>query len=142
MKTDLALFSEPQLKQLRQKLLAWYQKNKRVMPWRATDEQTPNPYHVLLSEIMLQQTQVATVIDYFNRFIAAFPTVDDLASAQEQEVLNLWQGLGYYRRARNLHAAAKMIVAQHQSSSSNCPASVHIAPAQSHPSHTPCPRRY
>lgn len=72
-----------------------------------------NPYHVLLSEAMLQQTQVATVIPYFHRFIEAFPTVADLANADEQHVLTLWQGLGYYRRARNLHAAAKVIVADY-----------------------------
>ena len=69
-----------------------------------------NPYHVLLSEAMLQQTQVATVVPYFHRFIEAFPTVQTLADADEQAVLTLWQGLGYYRRARNLHAAAKSIV--------------------------------
>lgn len=71
-----------------------------------------NPYHVLLSEAMLQQTQVATVIPYFHRFIEAFPTIHTLAKADEQEVLTLWQGLGYYRRARNLHAAARMVVEQ------------------------------
>ncbi len=69
-----------------------------------------NPYHVLLSETMLQQTQVATVIAYFHRFIAALPTLESLAAADEQKVLRLWQGLGYYRRARNLHAAAREIV--------------------------------
>ena len=71
-----------------------------------------NPYHVLLSEAMLQQTQVATVVPYFHRFIETFPTIDALAQADEQQILTLWQGLGYYRRARNLHAAAKLIVAE------------------------------
>ncbi|HAI10147.1 MAG TPA: A/G-specific adenine glycosylase [Phycisphaerales bacterium] len=94
-------------------LLKWYDGNGRNMPWRSRIPQTPNSYHVLLSEAMLQQTQVATVIDYFNRFITAFPTVHDLADADEQQVLKLWEGLGYYRRARNLHACAKMIVDQH-----------------------------
>ncbi len=103
-------FSPAELKKFRKNILAWYDENQRIMPWRAVSPQISNPYHVLLSEIMLQQTQVATVINYFNRFILAFPTVQDLAAADEQEVLNLWQGLGYYRRARNLHAAAKMIV--------------------------------
>eukprot|EP00752_Nemacystus_decipiens_P016896 g15125.t1 len=74
------------------------------------DGRPVNPYHVLLSEAMLQQTQVATVVPYFHRFIEAFPTVHDLAKADEQQVLTLWQGLGYYRRARNLHATAKAIV--------------------------------
>ena len=73
----------------------------------------PDPYHVLLSEVMLQQTQVTTVVAYFSRFVAKFPTIQALAQAQEQEVLRLWQGLGYYSRARHLHAAAQVIVAHH-----------------------------
>ena len=80
------------------------------MPWRANPGELPDPYHTLISEAMLQQTQVATVIPYFERFLQAFPTVQALAEADEQQVLTLWQGLGYYRRARNLHAAAKAIV--------------------------------
>ena len=96
----------------RRALLRWYDKNHRILPWRAEKHQIPNPYHVLVSEAMLQQTQVATVIDYFNRFIQSFPTIQDLASADEQQVLTLWQGLGYYRRARHLHAAAKTIVTE------------------------------
>ncbi len=89
---------------LRPALLDWYRANRRQLPWRAAPA---NPYHVLVSETMLQQTQVATVIAYFHRFIAAFPTIADLAAADEQRVLRLWQGLGYYRRARHLHAAAR-----------------------------------
>ena len=73
----------------------------------------PDPYHVLLSELMLQQTQVSTVVAYFARFVARLPTIQALAQAHEQEVLRLWQGLGYYSRARHLHAAAKAIVARH-----------------------------
>jgi A/G-specific adenine glycosylase len=99
-----------QAKAFRRRLLAWYRKHRRDLPWRAMNERAVNPYHVLLSEAMLQQTQVATVVPYFNRFIEAFPKVFDLAEADEQQVLTLWQGLGYYRRARNLHAAAKVIV--------------------------------
>ncbi|MFN3168874.1 MAG: A/G-specific adenine glycosylase [Phycisphaeraceae bacterium] len=95
---------------LRRKLLAWYRKHRRAMPWRAVNGQAPAPYHVLVSEAMLQQTQVATVIPYFERFIKAFPTIEALAEADEQRVLTLWQGLGYYRRARHLYAAAKVIV--------------------------------
>lgn len=98
---------------IRRKLLAWYRRHQRQLPWRATKNQTPNPYFVLVSEAMLQQTQVATVIDYFERFIKAFATVEALAAANEQEVLKLWQGLGYYRRARNLHKAAQLIVSEH-----------------------------
>ena len=90
------------------RLLAWYIQHQRALPWR----QPPplDPYLVLVSEAMLQQTQVATVIPYFQRFIARFPTVQSLAESDEQEVLRLWQGLGYYTRARNLRAAAKTIV--------------------------------
>ena len=99
---------------IRRRLLGWYDKHQRRLPWRARDGQAADPYHVLVSEAMLQQTQVATVIDYFNRFIAAFPTLKSLAEADEQRVLTLWQGLGYYRRARNLHAAARMIVDEHE----------------------------
>jgi A/G-specific adenine glycosylase len=80
------------------------------MPWRAKPGLSPDPYHVLLSEAMLQQTQVATVVPYFRRFIGAFPTIESLANADEQKVLRLWQGLGYYARARNLRKCANMIV--------------------------------
>ena len=88
------------------KLLAWYLQNKREMPWRKTN----NPYHIWLSEIMLQQTRVAQGLPFYEKFIAAFPTVFDLAHASEETVLKLWQGLGYYSRARNLHFTAKHIV--------------------------------
>jgi len=103
-------FSPEQAKALRKKLLAWYRRHRRDLPWREMNGRSVHPYHVLLSEAMLQQTQVTTVVPYFHRFIEAFPAVNDLAEADEQRVLTLWQGLGYYRRARNLHAAAKMIV--------------------------------
>ncbi|MDB5300457.1 MAG: mutY [Phycisphaerales bacterium] len=94
------------------RLLRWYDRSRRDLPWRIDPAVggEPNPYHVLVSETMLQQTQVATVIPYFQRFLARFPTVADLAAADEQEVLRHWQGLGYYSRARNLRAAARMIV--------------------------------
>ncbi|UMM64072.1 A/G-specific adenine glycosylase [Aristophania vespae] len=90
-------------------LLAWYDQNRRVLPWRALPGQTPDPYGVWLSEIMLQQTVVATVIPYYQRFLAAYPTVHDLAQAPLNEVLQLWAGLGYYARARNLHACAQKV---------------------------------
>jgi A/G-specific adenine glycosylase len=96
-------------RQLRQRLLAWFQRAHRHLPWR----RDRNPYRIWISEIMLQQTQVATVIPYFERFLAAFPTVADLAAASEQDVLKMWEGLGYYRRARNLHCAAQLIVSEH-----------------------------
>jgi A/G-specific adenine glycosylase len=86
-------------------IIKWYLQNKRDLPWRHTQ----NPYFIWLSEIMLQQTRVAQGLPYFNAFTAAFPTVFDLANAKEEQVLKLWQGLGYYSRARNLHATAKSI---------------------------------
>ena len=86
-------------------LITWYLQNKRDLPWR----NTTNPYHIWLSEIMLQQTRVAQGLPYFLTFTKAFPTVFDLAKAEEEQVLKLWQGLGYYSRARNLHGTAKHI---------------------------------
>jgi A/G-specific adenine glycosylase len=94
---------------LRQRLLAWYDRHARDLPWRRTND----PYAIWLSEIMLQQTQVETVKPYFERFMKALPTIEALARADEHEVLRLWEGLGYYRRARQLHRAAQIIVAEH-----------------------------
>src|SRR5262245_21381012 len=85
----------------RRALRAWYGRHARPLPWRATAD----PYRIWLSEIMLQQTTVAAVIPYFERFLAKFPTVERLAAASEHEVLRLWEGLGYYSRARNIHRA-------------------------------------
>lgn len=95
--------------QFRRRLLKWFTHHQRDLPWR----KSKNPYRVWVSEVMLQQTQVVTVKDYFKRFIKAFPTVKKLAAADEQQVLRLWEGLGYYRRARQLHAAAQQIVTEH-----------------------------
>ncbi|MGV3344791.1 A/G-specific adenine glycosylase [Enterobacteriaceae bacterium LUAb1] len=93
-----------------QQMLDWYQRyGRKTLPW----QQEKTPYKVWLSEVMLQQTQVATVIPYFERFMTRFPTVTDLANASLDEVLHLWTGLGYYARARNLHKAANQIVVQH-----------------------------
>ncbi|MEX0677443.1 MAG: A/G-specific adenine glycosylase [Pirellulales bacterium] len=94
---------------LARRLLAWYRRHRRDLPWRRTSD----PYKIWVSEIMLQQTQVATVVPYFNRFVAAFPTARALAEADEHDVLRLWEGLGYYRRARQLHRAARLIVDEH-----------------------------
>ena len=91
------------------RLLAWFEGAARDLPWRRTRDL----YAIWISEIMLQQTQVATVVAYYQRFLARFPDVHSLAAADEQEVLRLWEGLGYYRRARQLHAAAKAIAAEH-----------------------------
>ena len=89
-------------------LYEWYEINHRVLPWR----ETTNPYFIWLSEIILQQTRVVQGLEYYHRFVNTYPTVEQLAAADEDEVLRLWQGLGYYSRARNLHKAAKMIVDQ------------------------------
>jgi A/G-specific adenine glycosylase len=94
---------------LRQALLVWYEKSHRRLPWRTYPSINSTPYHVWLSEMMLQQTTVATVIPYFNRFIDRYPTIYNLAQAHESDVLTLWQGLGYYTRGRNLLKAARII---------------------------------
>ena len=86
-------------------LVTWFNENQREMPWR----ETSNPYYIWLSEVMLQQTQVKTVIDYYHRFISRFPTIADLSQAHEDEVLKYWEGLGYYSRARNFHTAVKEV---------------------------------
>ena len=101
--------------EFRRELLRWYVAHRRDLPWRIlrVDSGRPDPYHVLLSEFMLQQTQVAIVVPYFLRFLEAFPTLTDLAAADEQRVLRLWQGLGYYSRARNLLRAVRAVVAAH-----------------------------
>jgi A/G-specific adenine glycosylase len=96
-----------QLRTIRRNLLDWYDRHKRDLPWRRRGD---DPYAQLLAEFMLQQTQVATVIPYYERFFSRFPTVRVLAEAPQDDVLALWSGLGYYSRARNLHTAARMIV--------------------------------
>lgn len=93
------------------KIIPWFEKHKRTLPFRKSP---PNPYEVWISEMMLQQTQVDTVVDYFNRFIALFPDIQTLANATQQDVLKMWEGLGYYARARNLHQAAKMMLDKFQ----------------------------
>ncbi len=90
-------------------LLGWYNRNRRILPWRAMPGQKANPYHVWLSEIMLQQTTVGAVIPYFQKFIASWPTLEDLAHAQEEEVMKAWAGLGYYSRARNLYKCSRLV---------------------------------
>src|SRR5262245_38880928 len=95
---------------LRRRLLSWFDQNQRELPWRRDRD----PYRIWVSEVMLQQTTVATVKTRFEQFLTAFPTLADLAAASEQDVLRVWEGLGYYRRARNLHAAARLLVAGHE----------------------------
>jgi len=95
-----------EVRKLRQNLLRWYRRYRRPLPWR----DTPTPYRVWISEIMLQQTQAKTAIPYYSRFLERFPDVESLAGALEHDVMELWSGLGYYSRARNLHRAAKLII--------------------------------
>jgi len=90
-------------------LVAWFEKNRRALPWRTTR----NPYKIWVSEIMLQQTQVQTVREYYRRWMSRFPALASLAGARQEDVLRHWQGLGYYGRARNMHAAARQIVREH-----------------------------
>ena len=90
-------------------LIKWFEENQRPLPWR----ESYDPYQVWVSEVMLQQTQVETALPYFERFVREFPSVDALAKADEERVLKLWAGLGYYRRAKNLIAAAREIAAKH-----------------------------
>ena len=103
------MLTKPDPQQIAPPLLAWFDRAKRDMPWRGTRD----PYRVWLSEVMLQQTQVATATPYYERFLAAFPTVHDLAGAPLDEVLRLWAGLGYYSRARSLREAAQIVVREH-----------------------------
>jgi A/G-specific adenine glycosylase len=106
------------------RILAWYDKHARVLPWRGH----PDAYAVWVSEIMLQQTRVETVIPYFERWMGQFPSLSALAAAPEQAVLSAWEGLGYYSRARNLHKAAKIVVSQHESQLPRDPAQLRKLP--------------
>ena len=94
---------------IKDKILSYYRNNKRDLPWRTKEDNNQNPYYTLVSEIMLQQTQVSTALDYYKRFIKKWPTVNSLASANIDEVLVLWAGLGYYSRAKNLLKTAQII---------------------------------
>ena len=97
------------MNEIQEILARWYDKNKRELPWR----DTPSPYYVWLSEVILQQTRVSQGLDYFNRFVERWPELSDLAKADEEEVLKQWQGLGYYSRARNLHRCARQVAEEH-----------------------------
>ena len=100
---------------LSKKILAWYDNNSRELPWRVSKKSSKKLYYRLLSEFMLQQTQVKTVLPYFKKFLLHFPTLVSLSKSNEKKVLKLWEGLGYYRRARNLLATAKILVKEHNS---------------------------
>ena len=105
-KYGVTMWEEEKILSFRQKLLAWYDENKRDLPWR----RSKNPYHIWVSEIMLQQTRVDTVIPYYERFLDWFPTVEALANTPEQRLLKAWEGLGYYSRVRNMQVAAQQIM--------------------------------
>ena len=100
---------------LSKKILAWYDNSKRSLPWRVSKKSTKKLYYRILSEFMLQQTQVKTVIPYFNRFIKKFKTLKSLSKSNEKQILKLWEGLGYYRRARNLLVSSKLLVNKYNS---------------------------
>lgn len=108
-KREMELSREERIRRLTPFLLQWYEKNKRILPWR----ENPVPYYVWISEIMLQQTRVEAVKPYFMRFIGKLPDIQALADAEEEVLLKLWEGLGYYNRARNLQKAAKIVAEQY-----------------------------
>ena len=118
------------LEQLAVPLLEWFRDNARPLPWR----DDPTPYHVWLSEIMLQQTRVAAVLDYYNRFLRQAPDIPALAALPEERLMKLWQGLGYYSRARNLQRAAKIIVEEYGGAFPSDYAAVRALPGPSAPS--------
>jgi len=111
--TDPAPGNNADAKALAAGLLDWYDRHRRVLPWRAAPGVRPDPYHVWLSEIMLQQTTVAAVADYFRDFIERWPSIADLAAAPLDDLLREWAGLGYYARARNLHKCARIVAGDH-----------------------------
>ncbi len=111
--SPITSFSANEVQAIRAAILGWYDSNRRDLPWRAPAGQGAEPYHVWLSEVMLQQTTVPAVINYFAKFLERWPTVVDLADAPLDDVMHAWAGLGYYARARNLHRCAKTVVAEH-----------------------------
>jgi A/G-specific adenine glycosylase len=108
----------------KRRLLTWFRREGRDLPWRATRD----PYHVLVSEFMLQQTQVSRVESYYGKFLARFPTIDILAAARPRHVRETWEGLGYYRRAANLHRLAREVVQQHGGTIPDDPAALEQLP--------------
>ena len=98
---------------LSKKILIWYDNNKRTLPWRISENSKKKQYYRLLSEFMLQQTQVKTVIPYFNNFVKKIPNLEVLSKSSEKKILKLWEGLGYYRRAKNLHKTSKVLISKY-----------------------------
>ena len=95
---------------LSKKILSWYDNNKRTLPWRISKNSKKNQYYRILSEVMLKQTQVKTVIPYFNNFVKKIPNLRALSKSSEKKILKLWEGLGYYSRAKNLHKTSKILI--------------------------------
>ena len=118
------LISPERIRVFRRSLVRWYAKHGRDLPWR----QTADPYAILVSDIMLQQTQVAAVVPFYERWLKRFPDFGALATARQSDVLHAWQGLGYYNRARNLQAAAKTVVRQHNGALPRDPAEIRLLP--------------
>ena len=98
---------------LPKKILTWYDNNKRTLPWRVSQNSKKKQYYRILSEFMLQQTQVKTVIPYFNNFVKKIPNLKVLSNSSEKKILKLWEGLGYYRRVKNLHKTSKILIKKH-----------------------------
>ncbi len=121
---DVTLLGGENITAISEPLLAWYRENRRALPWRETGD----PYHIWLSEVMLQQTRVEAVRPYFARFLAAAPTVEALAALPEDQLMKLWEGLGYYSRARNLHRAAEILVREHGGKMPRDPAAIRALP--------------
>ncbi len=124
MRAEVPRFSAKTVAKFRSRLLAWYDASRRELPWRDTRD----PYKIWISEIMLQQTRVAAVLEYYRRFLVRFPTVTALAKASEADVLAAWSGLGYYRRARALHKAAKVVASDLGGQLPNTPEGLKVLP--------------
>src|SRR5436189_5105789 len=116
---------EPAPIDVRAPLLAWYDANRRDLPWRRTRD----PYRILVAEVLLQRTRVASGVPYYERFLARFPTVRDLAAAPLDDVLAAWEGLGFYRRPKHVHAAAPAIAKRHRGTVPRCDVSPAARPA-------------
>jgi A/G-specific adenine glycosylase len=120
----MAKIDQAQARAFRRKLVAWFRKHGRDLPWRRTRD----PYHIVVSEFMLQQTQVSRVAEYYPRFLGKYPTVHHLAAARPAQVRESWEGLGYYRRAANLHALARTVVREHAGKLPDDPATLRGLP--------------
>lgn len=122
--TPMPRLDAKQVRELQRRLIRWYARHGRDLPWRRTRD----PYRILVSEVMLQQTQVERVVDYYGRFLRRYPTIESLATASEPEVREAWDGLGYYARARNLRRTAQQVSAEHSGRIPDDPALIQRLP--------------